>query len=74
MVDAMRVLAEQPQGHHPLPHHRVRHGAQRIAALREYYSFLLPSYDCFKGYVFVWFYCITSERYNFENVLQTNQN
>lgn len=36
----MRVLAQQPEGHHPLPDHRVRHGAQRAAALREY---ILPS-------------------------------
>lgn len=36
VVDAVCVLAQQPQGDHPLPHHRVRDGAQRVAALCKY--------------------------------------
>lgn len=36
VVDPVRLLAQQPEGHHPVPRHRLRDGAQRAAALCEY--------------------------------------
>lgn len=36
VVDAVRMLAQQPEGHHPVPDHRVGDGAQRAAAICKY--------------------------------------
>lgn len=32
----MRLLVEQPQGHHQIPHHRLRDGSERTTAIRKY--------------------------------------
>lgn len=40
VVNPVRVLAQQPEGHHPISHHRIRNGAQRAFAIRKYLAIL----------------------------------